>query len=71
MATVEDLRETRTPWLTDAGLETVMIFLEGLELPYFAAFTLLDSEEGRAALTRYFGGFALRAGPTQALSSIR
>ena len=39
--------------LTDGGLETVMVFLEGLELPHFASFTLLDSPEGRAALMRY------------------
>ncbi len=46
------------PWLTDGGLETVMIFHEGLDLPNFAAFTLLDSDAGRAALTRYFLQFA-------------
>lgn len=57
MTTLQSLSDARTPWLTDAGLETAMIFLEGLELPYFAAFTLLDSEAGRAALTRYFEGF--------------
>ena len=36
--------------LTDAGLETVLVFDEGFELPQFAAFPLVDSEEGRAAL---------------------
>lgn len=41
-------------FLSDSGLETTMIFHEGLELPYFAAFTLLDSHEGRAVLRRYF-----------------
>ena len=41
------------PFLTDGGLETTLIFHDGLELPYFAAFTLLDSAEGRAALGRY------------------
>ena len=44
-------------WLTDGGLETVMVFLEGLELPQFASFTLLDTDAGRAALTRYYTGF--------------
>lgn len=42
--------------LTDGGLETAMIFLEGLELPQFAAFPLLDDPAGRAALERYFTG---------------
>ena len=40
--------------LTDGGLETVMIFHEGVELPYFASFDLLRSEEGRARLRAYF-----------------
>ena len=43
--------------LTDAGLETVLVFEEGFELPQFAAFPLVDSEEGRAALRRYYGAF--------------
>jgi len=43
--------------LSDGGLETVLIFHEGIDLPAFAAFPLLDHEEGRAALRRYFGSF--------------
>lgn len=43
--------------LTDAGLETVLVFEEGFELPQFAAFPLVDSDDGRAALTRYYGPF--------------
>jgi len=43
--------------LTDAGLETVLIFDEGFELPCFAAFPLVDSDEGRAALRRYYAPF--------------
>jgi S-methylmethionine-dependent homocysteine/selenocysteine methylase len=43
--------------LTDAGLETVLLFEEGLELPSFAAFPLLESGEGRAALRRYYEPF--------------
>ena len=43
--------------LTDAGLETVLVFDEGLELPEFAAFPLVDSDEGRAALRRYYKPF--------------
>jgi len=41
-------------FLTDSGLETVLIFLEGVELPEFAAFVLLDTEEGTERLRRYF-----------------
>ena len=43
--------------LTDAGLETVLIFDEGIELPEFAAFPLVDSDDGRAALRRYYEPF--------------
>jgi homocysteine S-methyltransferase len=43
--------------LTDAGLETVLVFDEGFELPCFAAFPLVDSDEGRAALRRYYASF--------------
>jgi S-methylmethionine-dependent homocysteine/selenocysteine methylase len=41
-------------FLTDGGLETTLIFDDGFELPDFAAFVLLESDEGRAALERYF-----------------
>jgi S-methylmethionine-dependent homocysteine/selenocysteine methylase len=41
-------------YLTDGGIETVLIFHEGLELPLFAAFTLLEDEAGLATLRRYY-----------------
>ena len=41
-------------FLTDGGLETTLIFHEGLDLPCFASFDLLKDEEGRATLRRYF-----------------
>jgi homocysteine S-methyltransferase len=44
-------------FLTDGGLETHLVFQEGLELPCFAAFPLLASEEGRACLARYFAPY--------------
>ncbi len=44
-------------FLTDGGLETVMVFHEGIDLPQFASFTLLDSAEGSAALTKYYTAF--------------
>lgn len=45
-------------FLTDGGIETALIFLEGLELPHFAAFHLLREAEGRTALRRYYVPFA-------------
>src|SRR5918995_806262 len=41
-------------FLTDGGLETTLVFHRGLDLPFFAAFPLLDSDDGRAALRDYF-----------------
>ncbi|MCW2996740.1 MAG: Homocysteine S-methyltransferase [Solirubrobacterales bacterium] len=43
--------------LTDGGLETTLVFHEGVELPHFAAFPLLDSPAGREVLRRYFARF--------------
>ncbi len=44
-------------FLTDAGVETDLIFNHGIEIRKFAAHTLLPTPEGRAALARYFEGF--------------
>lgn len=41
-------------FLSDAGIETTLIFHEGLELPCFAAFTLLKETEGKRALSDYY-----------------
>ena len=41
-------------FLTDGGLETTLIFHEGLDLPEFAAFDLLKHETGRRAIQTYF-----------------
>jgi len=41
-------------FLTDGGLETVLIFQEGLDLPAFAAFDLLKDEQGVETLRRYY-----------------
>jgi homocysteine S-methyltransferase len=48
-------------FLSDGGIETTLIFLEGLELPDFAAFTLLRTAEGEAALRKYFDTYAALA----------
>ena len=45
-------------FLTDGGIETTLIFHEGLTLPDFAAFHLLRSLEGEAALYKYFRTYA-------------
>ncbi len=45
-------------FLTDGGIETSLIFLDGIELPHFAAFVLLREPSGRAALYRYFARHA-------------
>ena len=42
------------PFLTDGGLETTLVFHHGLDLPDFAAFPLLDTEQGRAGLIAYY-----------------
>jgi homocysteine S-methyltransferase len=44
-------------FIGDGGLETTMIFEEGIELPEFASFLLLGDERGREALRRYYEGF--------------
>jgi homocysteine S-methyltransferase len=44
-------------FLTDAGMETALIFHQGQELPSFATFPLLESEQGRAALRTYYEPF--------------
>ena len=41
------------PFLTDGGLELVLIFQQGLDLPHMSAFPLLESVEGRARLDAY------------------
>src|SRR3712207_6192187 len=42
------------PFLADGGLETSLVFLDGVELPAFAAFPMLADEDGRQRLRRYF-----------------
>lgn len=43
-----------TLFLTDGGLETTLIYHDGVTLPHFAAFDLLKDEAGTAILRRYF-----------------
>ena len=44
-------------FLTDGGMETTLIFHEGVDLPHFAAFVLLDTEQGRAQLKHYYAAY--------------
>ena len=48
---------TRPLTLTDAGMETALIFHQGVDLPCFAAFPLVETEDGRRALRDYFRPF--------------
>ncbi|TCM12712.1 homocysteine S-methyltransferase [Novosphingobium sp. PhB165] len=51
------LHQLDRPFLTDAGLETDILFNRGIDLPHFASITLLQTDEGRQALEDYFSGF--------------
>lgn len=44
-------------FLTDGGLETDLMFNHGVEIPEFAAHTLLADSKGREAMANYFRGF--------------
>lgn len=47
--------------LTDGGIETTLIFQYGFDLPCFAAFPLLDTPPGQAALHQYYATYAALA----------
>ena len=53
MRTLAQLDADR-PFLTDGGLETTLVFRDGIDLADFAAFPLLETDGGRAALRRYY-----------------
>jgi S-methylmethionine-dependent homocysteine/selenocysteine methylase len=44
-------------FLTDGGIETTLIFHQGLDLPSFAAFVLLEDEQGIEELRRYYAPY--------------
>lgn len=56
-ARIERLASTARPWLTDGGLETSIIFHDGIDLPYFASIALFDTHAGVEALDRYFARY--------------
>ena len=47
--------------ITDGGMETVLTFQRGIDLPCFAAFPLLESDTGTSELLSYFEPYALIA----------
>ena len=56
------LPQLTRPFLTDAGLETDILFNKGIDLPHFASITLLKTEARQRALDEYFRGFLELAG---------
>lgn len=47
-----------TGWVTDGGLETDLLFNQGIDLPEFASFPLVEDAAGSAALEAYFREYA-------------
>ncbi len=45
-------------FLTDGGMETTLIFHDGVDLPYFAAFDLLKTQAGEDLVRKYFCRYA-------------
>ena len=41
-------------FLSDGGMETTLIFHDGVDLPHFASFVLLETADGRRRLKAYF-----------------
>lgn len=41
-------------FISDGGLETTLVFKQGLEIPHFAAFHLLQDKTGESIIRRYF-----------------
>jgi homocysteine S-methyltransferase len=44
-------------FLTDGGLETTLIFHRGIDLPSFAAFVLLQDDDGTEEIRRYYESY--------------
>ena len=44
-------------FLSDGGIETTLIFHQGIDLPHFAAIVLMRSEAGREALAHSQSSF--------------
>lgn len=57
MSTRTPFPSTDTVVVTDAGLETWLVFDRGIELPAFAAYPLAGTDEGRALLAEYYAHY--------------
>jgi S-methylmethionine-dependent homocysteine/selenocysteine methylase len=57
MTRLDRLLTARPAWPADGGLETSLIYHQGIDLPHFAAYSLLETAPGRAALEAYFAPF--------------
>ena len=53
-------------FVTDGGMETTLIFRDGLELPEFASFVLLHDDAGVTALRGYYESYAQLASELEA-----
>ena len=49
--------ESEDLFLTDGGLETTLVFLEGFDLPYFAAFDILKDQKGYDSMKNYYSRY--------------
>ena len=49
--------QTDQKFVTDAGFETSMLFHKGFDMPHFAFFPMLRTEDGRAAMREYIAPF--------------
>ncbi|MBE9029006.1 homocysteine S-methyltransferase family protein [filamentous cyanobacterium LEGE 11480] len=52
---------SNSPYLTDSGMETTLIFREGIDLPEFASFDLLKHQTGYEIIARYYRTYAVMA----------
>ncbi|MEQ9566663.1 MAG: hypothetical protein RLN85_12805 [Pseudomonadales bacterium] len=44
----------RTKFITDGGLETTLIFHDGIDIPHFASFDLLKTKDGYDRVFAYY-----------------
>ena len=49
--------ERRWRWVADGGMETDLIFNRGVDLPEFAAYPLVRTDDGRRVLRDYYEGY--------------
>lgn len=54
---LQKLMSTKRPFLTDGGFETWMFFIEGFEVPEFAAIILMNDDKARQKMRTYFDRF--------------